>query len=352
MLFRMAARRLSGLRGRLWPPLWLVEQRQRELKQTLEVLHSAVGDVREAQSDLRRAQDELRGFVELMANDIANREHELVSRLRRTQALAARAYEAAQGWPEKLAAARASDEYELPYMDSDPLISIPIPTYHSPDSLVDVALASVLTQTHENWEAIVVGDHCVDDTAERVQAIGDPRVRWHNLPVREPDPEDPFERWAVKGTIPRATGMDLADGLWIAPLGHDDAWDPDHLETLLAAARESRAEIVYSRMRAVEVSGGDAASEWSVGAWPPRLAQWNCQAAMFHGALRFVRPDRACALASEPNDWNLARRAWEAGVRFHFVDRETATLYVYPRWERVDAEYAAQGRPPAARAHP
>jgi hypothetical protein len=146
--------------------------------------------------------------------------------------------------------------------------------------------------------------------------------------------------------------MNLSKGRWVAPLSHDDAWDPDHLHALLEAARQHRAEIAYSRMRAVDTNHRDAPPSWSVGTWPPRLGGWSCQAAIFHAGLDFIRPDRACALASEPNDWNLARRAWEAGVHFHFVDRETATLYVYPRWEQIDAEYAALRRPPSARAHP
>jgi hypothetical protein len=337
----MAFGRPAYLHTRLWPPRWLLEARHVEVMQALE--------------DLSSSQGRLRGAIEALDSRVGHieyRQAEVMSRIRRTQALAARAYEATQRWPERLAAAREREDYELAYSDPDPLLSIPIPTYHSPDTLVDLALASVRAQTHENWEAIVVGDRCTDDTERRVKAIGDPRIRWHNLPAREPDPDDPFERWAVKGTIPRAVGMDMARGRWIAPLSHDDAWDPDHLEVLLAAAREHRAEIAYSRMRAVDSHSPDGPSEGSVGAWPPRSGQWNCQAAMFHAALEFVRPDRACALASEPNDWNLARRAWQAGVRFHFVDRETATLYVYPRWEKISAEYHEMGLPLSAVAAP
>ena len=70
------------------------------------------------------------------------------------------------------------------------------------------------------------------------------------------------------------------------------------------------------------------------------------------GALRFVRPDRACALASEANDWNLARRAWQAGVRFTFVERETSTLHVHPRWEVISAQYHELGLPLSAVAAP
>ena len=275
---------------------------------------------------------------------------ELRTRARRTQALGARTYEALSGWPALLAAARASEDYELAFTDADPLITVPIPTYHSADTLCNRALASVRAQTHTNWEAVVVGDACTDDTEARVLAIGDERITFHNLLVREDDPADPWERWAVKGSIPRATGIELARGRWIAPLSHDDEWDPDHLATLLAEARASRAEVVYSRMRVVNAEEPSLPVVGSVGAYPPRLGEWGWQSAMFHGGLRFLRYDRNCALASEPNDWNLARRAWETGVRFAHVPRETASLFVHDRRGEIDRTLAEMGLPPAAAA--
>src|SRR5207244_9241787 len=61
---------------------------------------------------------------------------ELRTRLRRTQALTARTYEALHGWPDKLTVARQHPEYELAYSEAEPLISVAISTYHSPDTLV------------------------------------------------------------------------------------------------------------------------------------------------------------------------------------------------------------------------
>jgi hypothetical protein len=277
---------------------------------------------------------------------------ELRTRLRRTQALTARVYEAQHRWPELLEAARADPGYELPYTESEPLVSVTVTTYHSPDTLCERALASVRAQSYEHWEAIVVGDHCTDDTESRVRALGDERIRWHNLAVRENDPDDPWERWAVKGSVPRATAVQMARGRWIAPLSHDDEWDADHLAALLAAARQSRAEVAYSSMRVVPAAHPEQSPTGSCGAWPPRMGAFNWQSSMFHGELRFLGFDRTCALASEPNDWNLARRAWEAGVRFHFLDRETSTLYVRPSHEQIYAELEAAGLPPHAVAFP
>lgn len=347
----------DSIRARLWPTRKRFEGGQRQLREQLAELRGDLHDLHITVGALKDAQESLLGALnasELLETSRRMFEWnaEMRTRLRRTQALTARTYEAVLDWPAKLAAARESEAYERAYSEPEPLISIAVATYNSPDTLCDRALASVLEQSYGNLDVIVVGDCCTDDTEERVRAIGDERVRFHNLSVREVDPEDPWESWAVRGSIPRGTGIDLARGLWIAPMSQDDAWDADHLQTLLSVAREQRAELVYSRMRMVDAERPDAPPIGTCGVWPPRLAGFNCQSSLVNGALRFIRFDRACALASEPNDWNLARRAWEAGVRFRFVDRETSTLYRYPRSATIMAELEALGLPPSATAHP
>lgn len=335
------------MRARLWPTRRFFELRHGELDARLDGVAAQVSAIGLAV-----------GRLEAHNQHLVTVQAELQTRVRRSQALLARTYERLHDWPSLLAAARETQRYADAYEQTEPLISIPISTYHSPDTLCDRALASVRAQTYGNWEAIVVGDHCEDDTEARVRSLGDPRIRFHNLPVRENDPNDPWERWAVKGSVPRSTGIALAAGGWIAPLSHDDAWDPDHLATLLDAARSRRAEVAYSPMRVVDAARAAAALaansappvELVLGAWPPKAGHYNWQSAIFNGALGFLRYDRACAFASEPNDWNLARRAWEAGVRFTYVERETSTLFVYPRREDIAAEFAARGLPVQAQA--
>jgi hypothetical protein len=330
----MAGRTFEYVRSRLWPTRRLFEGSHRHVSQELAALRASVTELSAGLDQVVASQAELR------------------TRLRRTQALSARSYEALQGWPALLDDARRKPTYSLAYEELEPLISIPIPTFNSTDTRCDRALASVRAQTYANWEAIVVGDHCTDDTAARVQALDDDRIQFHNLPVREHDPDDPWESWAVRGSVPRSVGIELASGGWIAPLSHDDEWHPEHLRVLLAAARETRAEVVYSRMRVVDAEAPGEPVLRSCGAWPPRLGDYAWQSAMFHGHLRFLRYDRTCALASEPNDWNLARRAWEAGVRFQFVDRETSTLYFHNRWPEMERAYRARGLPPSSAASP
>ncbi len=119
--------------------------------------------------------------------------------VRNAQAMAARAYEATKNWPKLLEEIRSAPDYESPYDESEPLVTVRVATYNRSDKLIGRALASVLGQTYRNWEAVVVGDACTDDTEERVASIGDDRIKFVNLPFHGPYPDEPTERWRVAG---------------------------------------------------------------------------------------------------------------------------------------------------------
>jgi len=93
-------------------------------------------------------------------------------------------------------------------------------------SVLPFAVGSVLGQTFDDLECLVVGDGCTDDSAAVVAraAAGDRRVRWVNLPTNT------GHQWG-----PNAEGIRQADSELIAYLGHDDLWAPTHLEHLVEA---------------------------------------------------------------------------------------------------------------------
>lgn len=252
-------------------------------------------------------------------------------RLVDTQALVARVYDAGEDGPGKLRAMRTAGDYERAWEDPDPRVSIRIATYNRGQILCERALASVLRQTHTNWECIVVGDALTDDTPERIAALGDPRIRFVNLPYRGPYPEADKRRWFVAGIPPANRALEEATGLWIAPLDDDDEWDDDHIEVLLGEARRTHAELVYGRVRVLEVSTGKILSH-EVGVWPPVFGQFTLQAAIQHAGLTAFPFDLNTVHAGEPGDWNLGRRLWEAGTRFAYLDRAVTTYF----WTPVD----------------
>ncbi len=253
-----------------------------------------------------------------------------------------RAYEGTQRSTAAVLAARRAPGYGAAF-DAGALISVRIGAYHGGDLLFDRALASVRAQTYENWEAIVVADGRDRDTAARVVALGDERIRFVERPRNGPYPAKDADRWMVAGCHPFNLGASLARGAWIAPIDQDDEWTPDHLEVLLGAARESRAEVAFGVGRVLLGEGGET---W-FGGWPPELGDFGFQTAIYHAGLVSFLYDVNSYLVGEPADWNLARRMLEAGVSFEFVERVVTNYYVpaedsgFTWWQARQAERGA-----------
>lgn len=254
--------------------------------------------------------------------------------------LAAAAYERLEDGRGRLERIRAGEDWARAYSEPEPLVSVRIATWNRAELLVESALAAVRRQTYTRWEAVVVGDCCTDDTAERVAALGDPRIRFRNLPVQGPYPEDPVQRWMVAGVPAMNAGLRMAAGSWIAPLDDDDDWEDDHLEALLATARGEEAEFAYGRARCT-LEGAPTGK--SVGAWPPRYGEIDLTASLYNATLREFEHDQACRLLGEGNDWNLVRRMWEAGVRFAFLDREVSSYAMDHLKDVVERRRAGEG---------
>ena len=74
---------------------------------------------------------------------------------------------------------------------TSPAISVIMPTYNRSE-LLAYSIGSVQWQTHTDWELIVVGDGCTDDTADvvGVRAAADRRIRFVEVPQEAEDEVD------------------------------------------------------------------------------------------------------------------------------------------------------------------
>lgn len=216
-------------------------------------------------------------------------------------------------WHLWLARLSASDLYR----ETEPLVSVLIPTFDRADLLVERALASVLRQTYRRFEVVIVGDACTDHTRTSLERLGDRRVRFHNLSSRGRYPEDPYHCWLVAGSIPANKALTLARGRWVASLDDDDEFSDDHIDVLLSACLRRKLEFAYGIMDS-EVGP----NVWKpIGSYPPELGR-ICNSSVLYGShLRFFKYDVGCWRDNEPNDWNLWKRMWGSGVRMGFVDR-------------------------------
>ena len=98
---------------------------------------------------------------------------------------------------------------------SAPLVSVIVPTYNRA-VLLSEAVNSVLLQTYQNIEIIVIDDGSTDDTTEVMATFGD-RVRY----TRRPN---------AGVNAARNLGLKQARGEFIALLDSDDLWAPFKIE--------------------------------------------------------------------------------------------------------------------------
>lgn len=187
-----------------------------------------------------------------------------------------------------------------------PRVTVIIATYNW-STVLPYSVGSVLAQTFSDFELLVVGDGCTDDSESVVRAIGDRRVRWINI--------------ARTGHQfgPNNEGLRQARGEFIAYLGHDDLWLPHRLQSGVAAL-DAGADLAHSLLLLVPPQG-----EPKISTPPPALAP----SAVMHrrrvteeiGGWRDFRELRV------PPDFDLWLRAAAAGFRFQFVPRLTGVKF-------------------------
>ena len=120
-------------------------------------------------------------------------------------------------------------------MKNCPKVSIIIPTYNRAHPLKR-AIQSVLNQTYQDFEVIVVDDGSTDNTEAVVKNLNDERVRYKRHKKKK----------GVSAT--RNTGIASARGEYIAFQDSDDIWLPEKLERQmkLFTHAPSRVGVVYT----------------------------------------------------------------------------------------------------------
>lgn len=197
-------------------------------------------------------------------------------------------------------------------MAPSPRVSIVTATYNR-SHILRHAIGCTLRSRETDWELIVVGDACTDDTAEVVKSFGDPRIRFHNLP------ENHGEQ-----SRPNNVGCDMARGRYLAFLNHDDLWFPWHLSTLCDLVEQADADMAVG-LGIVLYPDAPAAL---VGVTPTTAyePQVFCPASSWvlrHELLERVGPWRSFreTYTSPSQEW--IHRAWKRGARIRVAGSVT-----------------------------
>ena len=113
-------------------------------------------------------------------------------------------------------------------------VSVIIPTYNRA-KLIKRSIQSVLNQTYQDFEIIVVDDGSADDTKSVVESFNNPKIRYIRHDINKGQ------------SAARNTGIKNAKGKYIAFQDSDDEWLPEKLEKQMSCfeSPSSHSGIVY-----------------------------------------------------------------------------------------------------------
>jgi teichuronic acid biosynthesis glycosyltransferase TuaG len=117
-------------------------------------------------------------------------------------------------------------------------ISIVMPAFNASQYIEDT-IDSVVAQTHQNWELVIVDDASTDDTAKIISryTATDSRIRLIQLGKNFGAPAGP-----------RNKGVAVSNFDWIAFIDSDDLWHREKLEQQVIAISENKIEFISTQM--------------------------------------------------------------------------------------------------------
>ena len=120
----------------------------------------------------------------------------------------------------------------------EPLISVAVPAYHTPEKFLREMIDSLLAQTYRNWELCIANGSPDDQEMQKVleeYAEEDRRVRFRNLD----------KNLGIAGNTNAA--LEMAVGQFVGLLDHDDLLAPNALYEIACALEKDRTlEAVYT----------------------------------------------------------------------------------------------------------
>jgi glycosyltransferase involved in cell wall biosynthesis len=129
----------------------------------------------------------------------------------------------------------------------EPLVSIITPTYNH-ERFIGPCIESVLRQSYENWEMVIIDDGSSDRTADAIRNYSDPRILYFH--------QENKGIGALADTYNRA--LRLSKGELIAILEGDDIWPANKLSELVPAFSDPDITLGFGEERDIDVDGRTA----------------------------------------------------------------------------------------------
>lgn len=149
-------------------------------------------------------------------------------------------------------------------IETMPLVTVTIPCYDDTDTL-PIAMASLLAQSIQDWECVIVDDGSASPVEPIVARFGDDRFRVHTFSRNRGRP------------VARQKATEMARGEFICMLDADDWYYPDKLERQLRILREDPSLAAVSSALAVVDDAGELTGvrSFAHGELTVRTAGWD-----------------------------------------------------------------------------
>jgi len=159
-------------------------------------------------------------------------------------------------------------------MEKQPLVSIIIPCYNG-EKFIGEAIKSVLNQTYQNWELIIVDDGSKDKSKEIIKqyCATDDRIKY-------------IQHKKNKG-IPfaRNTGIKISNGEYIAFLDQDDLWLAEKLKEQVGIFKEDKKQkigLIFSNLLFMKDG------KINIRSWPSKRVPKNLEIMSFEEITRIL----------------------------------------------------------------
>lgn len=122
------------------------------------------------------------------------------------------------------------------------LVSIIMPSYNTARYIFET-IQSVINQTYQNWELIIVDDCSTDNTDIVVEKIKDPRIKYIKNEKN------------LGAAVSRNRALREARGRWVAFLDSDDLWKSEKLEKQVRFMTKKKCYFSYTDYEEIDDAG-------------------------------------------------------------------------------------------------
>ena len=167
-------------------------------------------------------------------------------------------------------------EYKFDY---EPLISIVVPTYNTPENFLREMIDSVINQTYSNWE-LCIADGSNDE--KTISILKEYKSKYENIKVKYLESNE-----GISGNTNQA--LELVQGEYIGLFDHDDLLTPNALYEIVKAINENdKPDFVYTDEDKVDENGTEFFDPHFKPDWSPdtlRSYNYICHFSVFKGSL-------------------------------------------------------------------